>query len=229
MSSNSSDDGNNHGHDNTAAKSSSSSSWFGSWFDNDPVSVRNEIREKLNDFDEQKRRYEEQCRNKSNGFGGRLFGGMMPFFPDFAGAISSEKELQDFFEKMSDEMMSSSSSTMMSSSSSSSVTVRQSSRDGAQIDVQLPRNSKIESVMVDVVQEFPCVVQYRVESGGPKKNGNRPVQDRVRLGENIDCSKVSASLSASRNLLSVTAPVHQVNATNGEQQPRSIPVTEHDR
>jgi hypothetical protein len=209
------------------------------------VNVRKEIREKLDDFDEQKKRYEEQmknCRNSNQNnrpFHG-IFGGMMPFFPDFGGGgeISSEKELQDFFDKMmGDEMMSSSSSSsstsriMTSSWSGSSVTVRQSARDGAQIDVQLPRDSKIENVAVDVVQEFPCVVQYKVESNTDGKNriGSRPLQDRVRLGENIDCSKVSASLSATRNMLTVKAPVHPSTTDNEVQNPRSIPITEHDR
>mmetsp|Transcript_20042 Transcript_20042/g.37456 ORF Transcript_20042/g.37456 Transcript_20042/m.37456 type:complete len:131 (-) Transcript_20042:54-446(-) len=125
--------------------------------------------------------------------------------------------------------------------------IRQSTRDGARIDVQLPHGSAMEDASVDVVQEFPCVVQYRVVQGnGDGKSGSShrtstrtgtntsttsaTIQNRIPLGEYIDCSQLSASISEARNMLTVKAPPlpPQELSKNTSMKPRSIPVTEHE-
>jgi hypothetical protein len=222
--------------------STASSSWFGSsWFDNQSTDMRKEIRHKIDDYEKEKKRYEDQMSRIQQHQHGGLFG-RVPFFPWFGsfgdvGTADSnhrqqEQDINDFFQRFQDELMSSNLSSSSTSSSrrvfsaGSSVSIRESSLDGAQIDVQLPRGSTMDDVAVDVVQEYPCVVQYRIETGG-KEKGIRPLQNQVRLGDYIDCNKVSASVSSARNMLTVKAPVQKSN-TKEERKVRTVLVTEND-
>ena len=100
--------------------------------------------------------------------------------------------------------------------------MRQSSRDGTQIEIQVPPETTAQDVSVDVLQEFPCVVQYQVPTDQKKKNS---IQNQVRLQEYNDCSKLSASLS--KNMLTIAAPVRE-RKQNEQQASRVIQVTEHD-
>jgi HSP20 family molecular chaperone IbpA len=233
----------NGGDDRPATASHSSASWFGSWFDNHSTDMRKEIHEKLDDYEKEKKRYEDQMMHlqQQQQQQGGLFGRRMPFFPwfgsfDNVGSWDShhrqqDKDMQEFFQRFQDELMSSPLSSTSSSSrrvfsSGTSVSIRESSLDGAQIDVQLPRGSSMDDVAVDVVQEYPCVVQYRI-ANGEKEKGFQPLQNQVRLGEYIDCSKVSASVSSARNILTVKAPVQKSDKTE-ERKVRTVLVTEND-
>jgi hypothetical protein len=193
----------------------------------------------LNTYEEEKKKHEDQVFRH-----GGLFGDRGSFFSPFGGMFGGssgnvdpnqqQNDLQDFFQRFQEEVMSSSSPSSSSSSrrifsSGSSVSIRESSLDGAQIDVQLPRGSSIHDVAVDVVQEYPCVVQYRIDQSNDnrKNKGGHPIQNQVRLGDYIDCGKVSASVSKARNLLTVKAPVQEKTAIM-EQKVRSVLVTEND-
>ncbi|KAG7374076.1 Hsp20/alpha crystallin family protein [Nitzschia inconspicua] len=237
-----SNDGSNNEGRESRPTTTTSPSWFKSWFNNQSTDMRKEIREKLNNYEEERKRYEEQMRQQSpfDGF----FGNAAPFFSPFgmfggSGAVDPkqrENDFQDFFQRFQEEMMSSAPSTSMSStstrkifSSGSAVSIRESSLDGAQIDVQLPRGSS-HAVSVDVVQEYPCVVQYsidRSENGGTNKMRGQSQSNQVRLGEYIDCSKISASISKAQGLLTIKAPV-QENTASSESKVRVIAVTEND-
>jgi hypothetical protein len=237
--------------DKPSKEPTSSSSWFfSSWFENDPLDLRTEIHEKLNDYEERKKRFEEQMRQQQQQR--RTFFGM-PFFPgapfghhqhhhrrDTDEGVGVEQELEDLFNKMSEELNSGSSTFRFSSSSSSSssVVVRESTRDGFHMQVKLPHDVSVEDVAVDVVRESPCEIQYRV--GNSNQNGGdgsiivddgrrgmrtRPVQKRVRVGDYIDCSNLSASISEAQKMLTVTAPV-KAPSSQEQQKARSIPVTQ---
>jgi HSP20 family molecular chaperone IbpA len=101
--------------------------------------------------------------------------------------------------------------------------MRDSSVDGAQIDVQVPPKTLGSDVTVDVVQELPCVVRYRVPSRNKSKAS---VQNQVKLQDYNDCSKVSAVLR--QNMLTIKAPVQEKKESMEQRKSRVIPVTEHD-
>ena len=226
---------------NEAAKKSS---WFGSLFDNHSTDMRQEIKQHLDTYEEEKKRYEEQMERLPGLFGAAgipfgfppgLFGGnnnrryenSTSGQQQHGGQQSPELEFQDLFQRLGEEMMFPGQTTSSSRifSSGSSISMRESSRDGAQIDIQVPPETTAQDVSVDVVQEFPCVVQYQVPSSsisGKKKNA---VQNQVQLQEYNDCSKLSASLS--KSMLTIKAPV-QEKELNQHQKPRIIPVTEHE-
>jgi hypothetical protein len=219
------------------------SSWFGSWFDNS-TDMRQEIRKHLDTYEEEKKRYEDQMTRLPGLFGAagvpfgfppNMFGGRQrdcdatTTAPDDQPAHNPEQEFQDFFQKLGEEMMvphpafGSTSSSSQIFSSGLSVMMRDSSVDGAQIDVQVPPKTLGSDVTVDVVQELPCVVRYRVPSGNKSKAS---VQNQVKLQDYNDCSKVSAVLR--QNMLTIKAPVQEKKESMEQRKSRVIPVTEHD-
>uniref|UniRef100_A0A7S4EIL2 Uncharacterized protein n=1 Tax=Pseudo-nitzschia australis TaxID=44445 RepID=A0A7S4EIL2_9STRA len=163
---------------------------------------------------------------------------------------------------------SSSSTSVVSNSNGSSYRMQQDSRTGARIDVQLPRKSSsnsgsgnsstIDDITLEVLKERPCVIQWGNNKGnndeGDKPSARRQRQHQqlnkqmVELGDAIDCSKLSASISEARNTLTVEAPIRRRDdrSRNGEegeslslarmqrrqqqqqQSPRSIPVSKTD-
>ena len=174
-----------------------------------------------------------------------------------AGAPDMHQELQDFFEAAmgggglfgpSNEMFppngrmsSSSSSSVRQWGSSTSYRLRQDSRSGAHLEVQLPKGTQSKDVAVHVLQEYPCHIQWEgIVDENNKKSGwglagprqrqgsqqeGRRFREQVRLGEGVDCSQLSAQLDQARNVLTVRAPVQDHQAS--QRQPvRSIPVTE---
>jgi hypothetical protein len=198
-----------------------SSSWFSSWFENDNMEFKDQIHEKLNDLEAYQQRYER--RN--------------PFFfpqnpnPEQAAAAAStlHREIEEFFESaglggLADPQRwpSSSSSSSSSFSRISNGTtyqiMRQENHNGVQIEVKFPQKIEPQDVAVEVVEEYPCVVQWR--------NGST-FRDQARLGRNIDCSKLSASISTAKNILTVEAPAISTSRRE-DTQPRRIQVTERD-
>lgn len=216
------------------------SSWFASWFENDNSNIKQEIHRKLNEFDEYQKRYEQH----NNPF----FWGNHRQHPAAAAAASNfQQEMEEFLESAGFGGLqtphqpwgtagggaTSSSSSTFRTSNGHYQTMRKEDRNGVQIEVKFPRKIEPEAVNVEVLQEFPCVVQWRNHSGAAAApagdNKNREFRDRARLGESIDCSKLSASINSARNTLVVKAPTFaSAHADNGQEKPRSVPVTERD-
>jgi HSP20 family molecular chaperone IbpA len=88
------------------------------------------------------------------------------------------------------------------------------------VDVDVP-GVAAKDLQVEVVQEMPCVVQWSTSTSCGEQQ--RFPEQRVRLGQAIDCEQLSANLS--RGVLRLTAPVRpQTEATES----RNISITEHD-
>lgn len=207
-----------------------SSSWFASWFENDNSNLKQEIHHKLNEFDDYQRRYERHNPFfTGSGAANRVAGrGHQPT------TSSIQQEMEEFFESAGLGGLASPPPQWTSSSSSSSSSsfrgqgghyqmMRKENQNGVQIDVQFPRAINAETVAVEVLQESPCVVQWRNAS---PKEGGREFRDRARLGEAIDCSKLSASISSSQDTLTVKAPRYSSSTASGQPKPRLVPVTE---
>mmetsp|Transcript_15129 Transcript_15129/g.42070 ORF Transcript_15129/g.42070 Transcript_15129/m.42070 type:complete len:367 (-) Transcript_15129:1618-2718(-) len=335
-----------------SSSSSWSSSWFGSWFERGDM--RDEIHEQLNQFDERKKRYEEELEERrrvwqssfpfpffgsppdpsdrtngnhnGNGNGNQweeFFGGSHgpghPFgregFEDFSGNHRNHhhhqrhhkndddgdddddeyerniheihREMQNLFETAFagsgmmpppevgqgksagnripfGSLSSSSSTTVVSSANGTSYRMQQDSRNGARIDVQLPRDKSRDKqsdrcldrdVTLEVLHERPCVIQWRKPqqrssdrgAGGDDNRGDqdwrrRPLQrpweqqgnqQVLELGDSVDCSKLSASISEASNILTVEAPIRRKDDAAGEESPasrlpRAVPVSRTD-
>jgi hypothetical protein len=223
---------------NSEDSSKKASSWFGSWFENDNSNLKQEIHHKLNEFDDYQRRYERENPSSLAGSSGPSMG-----HPSIGRGqpASLQQEMEEFFEAAglggiaNHPPQWTTSSSSSSSSTSSSFRgqqggryqmMRKENQHGVQIDVQFPRAIDAESVAVEVLQESPCVVQWGNASN--KDGAGRAFQDRARLGEAIDCSKLSASISsAQKNMLTVKAPRYS-SAASGQEKPRIVPVTERD-
>lgn len=92
------------------------------------------------------------------------------------------------------------------------------------VDVDVP-GVAAKDLQVEVMQEMPCVVQWSTSKSNSTTSGERQrfPEQRVRLGQAVDCEQLSANLS--RGVLRLTAPVRpQTEATES----RSITITEHD-
>lgn len=260
---------------NTRDEDSSShdnKSWFPSrWFENDNSHMKDQIHQTLNQFEEQRNRLErqqEEFQKKLRERGGGLFGSRKPEEKDeFASVVQDMEQLFNtmasggFGPDFSSDNWSTSTRTSTTSPStssrtfisSSSMKFRQDSKDGAQLEVTLPKGTNLDEVTVHVIQEYPCVVQWRGSvapnnndrngssrwgifgrSGGSQQNEREEshpqhFQDQIVFGEGIDCSKLAASLSASRKVLSVQAPVYSPPTSDATAPiARNISVTDHD-
>jgi hypothetical protein len=223
------------------SKKASSSSWFSSWFENDNSNWKQEIHHKLNEFDDYQQRYEQQDPSSVAGSGGGgVAGNHHATGREGQPTTSLQQEMEEFFESagLGGIPQWTSSSTTSSSTSSSFrgqgggryQMMRKENQNGVQIDVQFPRAIDPNSVTVEVLQESPCVVQWRNINASSEdgKSGRALFRDRARLGESIDCSKLSASISsAQNNMLTVKAPRHS-SASARQEKPRVVPVTERD-
>lgn len=155
------------------------------------------------------------------------------------------REFQRFFESAlfptedsptGSRYFSSSSTTVVSDSNGTSYRMQQDSRTGTRIDVQLPshcRNNKDSTtfVAVEVLQERPCVVQWRHQ----KQHGNDDQESKkqtqaMELGNAVDCSKLSATLA--QNVLTLRAPPVTDSGTETSSprngRPRPVPVSKTD-
>jgi hypothetical protein len=216
-------------------KKSSSSSWFASWFENDNTNVKDQIHQKLNEFET----YQEQNEPRNPFF----LPSQYPHSPEHAAtgggigggsttASALQRELEELFESVGFGALADTSRTwdpsMASSSSSSTVSqigngthfykiMKQENHSGVQIEVQFPEKIDPDQLTVEVLQEYPCVVQWQ--------NG-RTWNDQAKLGHTIDCSQLSASISTANNILRIKAPTASSNAA--DIKTRRIPVTEKD-
>ena len=333
---------------NNKSKSTPTSSWFGSWFERD---MRDEIREKLNDFDERKKNHEAEQRERQRffrqhnpssfpfpfippeasdtkkessntdkdntpaGFDSEKheddfeeFFGRIPrwqgrFFDDWNNEYSEDhrrhrdnpfgkknndnvnnsnvddihREMRSLFEAaLSGGILpprgsngsndnnhnqqhsgggswTSSSTTVVSNGNGTSYRMQQDSKNGARVDVQLPRSSKSQDVALEVVQERPCVIRWSNTSSSNNssndrdgdKNGSfgdarthhheslgqgrkqRKNGQVLELGDSVDCSRLSASISDAQNTLTIEAPLSGRNGDNAQPQkcPRSVPLS----
>ena len=125
-------DDNDKASDTPQADAPPKSSWFGSLFDNDSTDMRQEIKQHLDTYEAEKKRYEEQMGRLPGLFGaaGIPFG----FPPGMFGGNSNshyenstdqhghqqspEQEFQDFFQRLGEEMMFTGHNTATSSTSS---------------------------------------------------------------------------------------------------------------
>jgi len=171
-------------------------SWFSSWFENDNSNFKDQIHHKLNEFEE----YHQSRHELPNPFA-------------WAGRVRSQanlqQEMEEFFESAGFGALANHASFRNQYQMR-----RQETPSGVQIEVQFPKEA--DNVAVEVLQEYPCVVQWR--------NGT-DFSDRARLGESIDCARLSASLA--RNTLTLQAP-RMAPLSDAPTKPRTIPVTERD-
>ena len=97
----------------------------------------------------------------------------------------------------------SSSSTVVSSSNGKSYTLKQDSKTGARVDLKLPKNSTSENISLEVLKDRPCLIRWKNDSNNETKGRKGQV---LELGNSVDCSKLSASISEARRTLTVKAP-----------------------
>lgn len=115
---------------------------------------------------------------------------------------------------------SSSSTTVVSNSNGADYTMKQDSKNGARVDLKLPKNCRSENLSLEVLRDRPCMIRWRNkdEGVGDAANGvhnhtfrHRPSKAKkqeqtLELGDSVDCSRLSASLSEAQRTLTVEAP-----------------------
>eukprot|EP00535_Pseudo-nitzschia_heimii_P013618 CAMPEP_0197195256 /NCGR_PEP_ID=MMETSP1423-20130617/30736_1 /TAXON_ID=476441 /ORGANISM="Pseudo-nitzschia heimii, Strain UNC1101" /LENGTH=339 /DNA_ID=CAMNT_0042648845 /DNA_START=125 /DNA_END=1144 /DNA_ORIENTATION=+ len=122
---------------------------------------------------------------------------------------------------------SSSSTTVVSNSNGTSYKMKQDSKNGARVDLSLPKSCPSEKVWVEVLQERPCLFRWRnkdAEDGGATSSSthrNHQLGQVLELGDSVDCSKLSASISKARQTLTVEAPPIG-RRINSEEDPSSL-------
>jgi hypothetical protein len=144
------------------------------------------------------------------------------------------REFQRFFEsalfptedpRTGSRSFSSSSTTVVSNANGTSYRMQQDSRTGTRIDVQLPshhRNNEDNSttIAVEVLQEHPCVVQWRHQKQQhPNNKDSKRRTQALELGNAVDCSKLSATLA--QNVLTLRAPPVIDGGENETSSPRN--------
>lgn len=180
----------------SSATEAGKKSWFSSWFENDNSNFKDQIHHKLNEFEE----YHQRRHDLPNPFA-------------WAGKTRTpanlQQEMEEFFESAGFGALANHAAFR-----NQYQIRRQETPSGVQMEVQFPKEA--DNVAVEVLQEYPCVVQWR--------NG-KDFQDQARLGDSIDCSRLSASLA--RNTLTLHAP-RMAASSDPPTKPRTIPVTERD-
>ena len=131
----------------------------------------------------------------------------------------------------------SSSSTVVSSSNGTSYTLKQDSKTGARVDLKLPKNSTTDTLSLEVLKDQPCRIRWRDnpdENETKRNNRQRSNGQVLELGNSVDCSKLSASISEARRTLTVEAPPigKQTNdqslSLKSNSYPRPVRVTKKD-
>jgi len=139
---------------------------------------------------------------------------------------------------------SSSSTTVMSNSNGASYTMKQDSKNGARLDLKLPKNCDSKNVSLEILRDSPCLIRWRnndESNNETSRETHRPSQRHrlpqpsqkeqvLELGNSVDCSRLSASISEARRTLTVEAPPKgRLDSSGGGDQeqiyPRSIRVT----
>ncbi len=188
---------------NESSSNTKKSSWFTSWFENDNVNFKEQIHDKLNQFDNYQHQHE-----RRNPFAAAAAAAALAT-REHRPPTSLQQEMEEFFEAAGFGGLAHHSTPIRSQYHLR----HQETPSGVQLDVQFPQEPK--NLAVEVLQEYPCVVQWR--------NGN-DFQDRARLGDSIDCSRISASLA--KNTLTVQAP--RMTMSEKFSKPRTVIVTERD-
>ena len=124
---------------------------------------------------------------------------------------------------------SSSSTTVISNSNGTSYTMKQDSKNGARVDLRLPTSCPSDKVSVEVLQERPCLFRWRnkdaetSDTGGSSRRNHRFGQV-LELGDSVDCSKLSASISKAKQTLTVEAPPieRRINSSEEGGEPSSL-------
>lgn len=125
---------------------------------------------------------------------------------------------------------SSSSTTVVSNSNGTSYTMKQDSKNGARVDLKLPKNCRSENLSLEVLRDRPCMIRLRNKDEGVSDATNgvhnhtfrhRPSRTKkheqtLELGDSVDCSRLSASLSEARRTLTVEAP--PIGGNGGEDR-----------
>lgn len=115
---------------------------------------------------------------------------------------------------------SSSSTTVVSNSNGTSYTMKQDSRNGARVDLKLPSNCESENVSLEVLNDRPCLIRWRDNNHHQNGTGSDISKHRantdntnqqhngqvLELGDSVDCSRLSASISEAKHTLTVEAP-----------------------
>ena len=125
------------------------------------------------------------------------------------------KELQSLFEAALSPSNTNtgwtSSSTMVSTSNGTSYTMKQDSKNGARVDLKLPKNCRSENVSLEVLRDEPCRIRWKNNNNNNMKKNNHQHQNAkhgqvLELGNSVDCSRLSASISEAHRTLTVKAP-----------------------
>jgi hypothetical protein len=133
---------------------------------------------------------------------------------------------------------SSSSTTFVSNYDGTSYTMKQDSKNGARVDLKLPKNCESENVSLEVLKDRPCLIRWKnhnddkATSNGQhpssrhrKKPNTNPSGGQVfELGDSVDCSRLSASISEAQRTLTVEAPPRGRNGASieGNQQQQHL-------
>lgn len=128
----------------------------------------------------------------------------------------------------------SSSSTVVSSSNGTSYTMKQDSKNGARVDLQLPKSCQSENVALEVLRDDVCRIRWKDETNETNNKyakSNHAIHGQVlELGNSVDCGKLSASISEARRTLTVQAPPKgkeesQSRSLKPQSYPRPVRVT----
>lgn len=161
------------------------------------------------DEEEGQRRRQKQKQKREDDFGGRS-----PFDNERQQESIEDlhREMQSLFEQafaggtMEPRGGWTSSSTVVSSSNGTSYTMKQDSKNGARVDLKLPKNSTTENISLEVLREEPCLIRWKNNDDLKERKRTNKNGQVLELGNFVDCSKLSASISEAHRTLTVKAP-----------------------
>jgi hypothetical protein len=114
--------------------------------------------------------------------------------------------------------------------------MKQDSRNGTRVDLKLPRNCESKNVSLEVLDDHPCRIRWRdndlrekgdrSNSSKRRANSNTKHQQKgqvLELGESVDCSRLSASISEAKHTLTVEVPPKGTpgSASTGDEEEQS--------
>lgn len=119
-----------------------------------------------------------------------------------------------------------SSSTVVSSSNGTSYTMKQDSQNGARVDLQLPKHCQSENLSLEVLRDSPCLIRWKNhnhkdddDDTARPRSGRSPNEQILELGNSVDCSRLSASISEAQRTLTVQAPPR---GRDGDEEERTL-------
>jgi len=187
-------------------------------FDGEDMERHRENNRRKREEQQQQQSIEELHREMQSMFEAAFAGGMMP--PHGKG--------QNGTQSRGGSWSSSSSTTFVSNSNGTSYTMKQDSKNGARVDLKLPKNCESENVSLEVLKDRPCLIRWKNHNENETSNGQHPSSRHRKartnpsggqvfeLGDSVDCSRLSASISEAQRTLTVEAPPRGRNGASIE-------------